>query len=44
MYEMKDEYLTGIGEIDKEHAVLFEIKKFTDCAKMNLSRINTTKS
>ena len=25
MYEMKDEYLTGIGEIDKEHAVLFEI-------------------
>ena len=25
MYEMKDEYLTGIEEIDKEHRVLFEI-------------------
>lgn len=25
MYEMKDEYLTGIAEIDKEHKVLFEI-------------------
>lgn len=25
MYEMKDEYLTGIESIDKEHRVLFEI-------------------
>ncbi len=25
MYEMKDEYLTGIGIIDNEHRVLFEI-------------------
>ncbi|WP_342756393.1 hemerythrin family protein [Kineothrix sedimenti] len=25
MYEMKDEYLTGIEQIDNEHKVLFEI-------------------
>ncbi|NLL77530.1 MAG: hemerythrin family protein [Clostridiales bacterium] len=25
MYEMKDEYLTGIEQIDNEHRVLFEI-------------------
>ncbi|WMC92112.1 bacteriohemerythrin [Kineothrix sp. MB12-C1] len=25
MYEMKDEYLTGIQQIDEEHKVLFEI-------------------
>lgn len=25
MYEMKEEYLTGIEEIDREHRVLFEI-------------------
>lgn len=25
MYEMKDEYLTGVDQIDREHRVLFEI-------------------
>ena len=29
MYEMKDEYLTGIESIDKEHARLFEIAEET---------------
>lgn len=29
MYEMKDEYLTGIPEIDREHTRLFEIAEET---------------
>lgn len=29
MYEMKDEYLTGIAEIDAEHKRLFEIAEST---------------
>ncbi|WP_455716154.1 bacteriohemerythrin [Anaerosporobacter sp.] len=29
MYEMKDEYLTGIESIDNEHRVLFEIAEET---------------
>ena len=29
MYEMKDEYLTGIPEIDREHARLFEMAEET---------------
>lgn len=29
MYEMKDEYLTGIKQIDDEHRVLFEIAEET---------------
>ena len=29
-YEMKPEYFTGIAEIDKEHARLFELAQETD--------------
>jgi hemerythrin len=35
MYEMKDEYLTGIENIDNEHRVLFEIAEETYKLKHN---------